>query len=74
MFMINSAFEQFLSDTMYWSTFVYVSVSLSAMIILGIQQNNKTTEIGRQCHFVMALLKLMDTNVKYVAKSNRFVM
>ena len=51
LFMINSAFEQFLPDTMYWGTFVYVLVSLSTMIVLGIQQNNKTTEIGKQCHY-----------------------
>jgi hypothetical protein len=50
-FMINSAFEQFLPDLAYWSTFGYVLFSLSTMITLGIQQNNKTTEVGKKCHY-----------------------
>ena len=51
LFMINSAFEQFLPDMVYWSTFLYVLFSLSTMVILGIQQNNRTTEIGKKCHY-----------------------
>jgi len=50
-FMLNSAFEQFLPDFAYWGTFGYILFSLSTMITLGIQQNNKTTEAGKKCHY-----------------------
>ena len=52
LFMINSVLpERFLPDMMYWGTFGYTLFSLSTMVILGIQQNNKTTEIGKKCHY-----------------------
>lgn len=51
LFMIDSSVGQFLPDTMHWGAFIYVLFSLSTIIILGIQQNNRTTEVDKKCHY-----------------------
>ncbi len=68
LFMLNSAFGQFLPDTMYWGTFVYVIVSLSSMIILGIQQNMKTAVIGKKCHYCDGPIEVSKYKCKYCGK------
>ena len=51
LFMTHLTGEQFLLNNWHWGMFAYVSFSLSTMLTWGIQQNNKTTEIGKKCHY-----------------------
>ena len=67
-FMLNSAVEQFLPDVVYWSMFAYVLVSLSTMVILGIQQNNKTIEAGKKCHYCDGPIEINSYKCKHCKK------
>ena len=67
-FMLNSAVEQFLPDVGYWGMFAYVLVSLSTMVILGIQQNNKTTESGKKCHYCDGPIEINSYKCKHCKK------
>ena len=69
LFMINSVLsERFLPDTVYWGTFFYVLFSLSTMIILGIQQNIKTTEVGKKCHYCEGTIEVASYKCKICGK------
>ncbi len=69
LFMINSVLpDRFLPDTLYWGTFSYVLFSLSTMIILGIQQNNKTTEVGKKCHYCEGTIEVSSYKCKICGK------
>ncbi len=69
LFMINSILpEKFLPDTIYWGTFFYVLLSLSSMIILGIQQNIKTTENGKRCHYCEGAIEISSFKCKVCGK------
>ncbi len=69
LFMINSVLpERFLPDIIYWSTFSYVMFSLSTMIILGIQQNIKTSEAGKKCHYCDGAIEVSSYKCKICGK------
>ena len=69
LFMINSvSSERFLPDTAYWATFSYIMFSLSTMIILGIQQNIKTTEAGKKCHYCDGAIEVSSYKCKICGK------
>jgi len=69
LFMINSVLpDRFLPDALYWGTFSYVLFSLSTMIILGIQQNNKTTEVGKKCHYCDGAIEVSSYKCKICGK------
>jgi len=69
LFMINSVWpEKFLPDTLYWGSFSYVLFSLTTMIILGIQQINKTTEKGKICHYCDGPIEISSYKCKICGK------
>jgi len=69
LFMINSVLpDRFLPDTLYWGTFSYVLFSLSTMIILGIQQNIKTAEVGKKCHYCEGTIEVSSYKCKICGK------
>ena len=51
LFMLDCSVGQFLPEVARWGTFAYVLFSLSSIVILGIQQNNRTTQVGKQYHY-----------------------
>ena len=69
LFMLNCILDEpFLPDLWFWGTFGYVLVSLSTMVVLGIQQNNKTTVVGKQCHYCEGSLEIHKYRCKACGK------
>ena len=68
LFMTHLAIEQFLPDNWHWGMFVYVLFSLSTMLTQGIQQNNKTTEVGKKCHYCEGPIEALKYRCKICGK------